>query len=129
MVMMVLLTLIVGMIAFVVRLSSYRSGEIKVKYFKLMQGQEVPAMVTKTTRSFNNMFETPVIFYTACTLYLVMNVESMVGIVLAWVFIGLRYLHATIHLTYNHILHRMLAFWAAFLCAVALWFNLVIQVS
>jgi hypothetical protein len=127
MAMMVLLTLLVGIITFITRLSSYKSGEVKGMYFKLMQGQEVPEMVTKTTRCFNNMFEIPVIFYAACTLYLVLGVESLVGIVLAWVFIALRYLHATIHLTYNHILHRMLAFWLAFFCAIALWVNLVIK--
>lgn len=126
---MVLLTLIVGAVTFVVRLSNVRSGHVGVKYFKLMQGQDVPEMVTKTTRCFNNLFELPVIFYAACTLYLSLSVNSVVGMVFAWLFVSLRYLQAYVHLTYNHLLHRMSAFWLAFFCVIALWINLVIQAA
>ena len=126
---MVLLTFIVGAVTFFVRLSSVRSGHVGVKYFKLMQGQDVPEMVTKTTRCFNNLFELPVMFYAACTLYLSLSVDSVVGMVFAWLFVGLRYLQAYVHLTYNHLLHRMSAFWLAFFCVIALWINLVIQAA
>jgi len=126
---MVLLTLIVGAVTFVVRLSNVRSGHVGVKYFKLMQGQDVPEMVTKTTRCFNNLFELPVMFYAACTLYLSLSVNSVVGMVFAWLFVSLRYLQAYVHLTYNHLLHRMSAFWLAFFCVIALWINLVIQAA
>lgn len=126
---MVLLTLIVGAVTFVVRMSNVRSGHVGVKYFKLMQGQDVPEMVTKTTRCFNNLFELPVMFYAACTLYLSLSVDSVVGMVFAWLFVGLRYLQAYVHLTYNHLLHRMSAFWLAFFCVIALWINLVIQAA
>jgi len=126
---MVLLTLIVGAAAFNVRLSSYRAGVVGVKYFKLMQGQEVPEMLTKTTRCFNNQFEVPVLFYAACTLYLSLHVDSVVGLVFAWVFVVLRYLQAYVHLTYNHLLHRMSLFWLAFFCVIVLWANLVYQAA
>ena len=128
-ILMVLLTLIVGAVTFVVRMSNVRSGHVGVKYFKLMQGQDVPEMVTKTTRCFNNLFELPVMFYAACTLYLSLSVDSVVGMVFAWLFVGLRYLQAYVHLTYNHLLHRMSAFWLAFFCVIALWINLVIQAA
>lgn len=124
---MVLLTCIVGAVTFVTRLSSVRSGVVGVKYFKLMQGQDVPEMVTKTTRCFNNLFEVPVLFYAACTLYLSLGVDSVVGLVFAWLFVVLRYVQAYIHLTYNHLLHRMSAFWLAFFSAITLWINLLFQ--
>lgn len=126
---MVLLTFIVGAVAFVVRLSSYKAGEVGIKYFKLMQGQEVPEMLTKTTRCFNNQFEVPVLFYAACTLYLSLHVDSVVGLVFAWLFVGFRYVQAYVHLTYNHLLHRMSAFWLAFFCGIALWIDLVFQTA
>lgn len=127
MALMVLLTFVVGLVAAWARFSSVRSGEVRFKYFKLMQGQEVPDRVTVTTRCFNNMFEVPVLFYVACVLYFSLGVEGLPGLVFAWLFVALRYVQAFVHLTYNHFLHRMLAFWAAFICVLLLWINLVLQ--
>lgn len=124
---MIILTFIVGLIAVKARFASVKSGAVDSKYFKLMQGNDVPEMVIKSTRSFNNMFEVPVLFYTACTLYVALGIHSTGGIILAWLFVVFRYIHAYIHLTYNHVLHRMWAFWAALICVLALWVNLVIQ--
>ena len=124
---MVLLTFLVGVVAAAARFTGVRSGEVKYKYFKLMQGQEVPARVTVTTRCFNNMFEVPVLFYVAGALYISLGVEGLPGVALAWLFVALRYVQAFIHLTYNNFFHRMLAFWTAFMCAVLLWMILVLQ--
>ncbi|WP_368389605.1 MAPEG family protein [Thalassotalea sp. 1_MG-2023] len=55
------------------------------------------------------------------------GIESNVATVFAWLFVILRIVHAFIHLTYNHIIHRMLTFWAAFICVMVLWVNLLIQ--
>ena len=64
--MMVLLTFIVGLIAMKCRIASLKSGDVSLKYFKLMEGQEVPEIITKTSRCFNNMFEVPLLFYAGC---------------------------------------------------------------
>ena len=127
MAMMVLLTFMVGVVAATTRFASVRSGDVRLRYFKLMQGQDVPERVIVTTRSFNNMFEVPVLFYVACTLHLILGVAGHSGLLLAWVFVAFRYGHAFIHLTYNGFLHRMLAFWASFVCALLLWVILVVQ--
>jgi hypothetical protein len=127
MTLMVLLTFIVGIITVKVRFSSVKKGDVGVKYYRLMEGQEVPDIITKTTRNFNNQFEIPVLFYVVCTLYLSLNIESLVAIILAWIFVALRFLHVYIHLTYNHILHRMVVFWLAFLCVLAMWGILLIH--
>ena len=93
--MMVLLTFIIGVLTVKVRFASVRNREVSPKFYKLMQGQEVPEIVTKTTRCFNNMFETPVLFYVACSLYFASDIESVVGIIFAWLFVALRYIHGT----------------------------------
>ena len=123
---MVLLTLLVGLAAGA-RFSGVRSGDIRFKYFKLMQGQEVPERVIVTTRCFNNMFEVPVLFYVAGTLSITLGAEGLPELVWAWLFVALRFVQALIHLTSNHFLHRMLAFWVSFLCILLLWVNLLLQ--
>lgn len=122
---MVVLTLVVGLITLSSRMKSVKAGDVKVRFYKLMQGQELPEYVAKTGRNFNNQFEVPVLFYAIAILHIVMQVESGLGLILAWVFVALRYVHAFIHITYNHILHRMLVFFTSFFVVVAMWVNLL----
>jgi hypothetical protein len=124
---MVLLTFIVGCIAVKVRFSSVNNGSVSIKYFKLMDGENVPEMVTKISRHFNNQFEIPTLFYVVCTLYISFGINSFIAVVVAWVFVFLRFAHSYIHLTYNHILHRILTFWAGFICVMILWIDLLAQ--
>ena len=122
-----ILTIMIGLIGIRARITSVSNGQVKARYFKLMQGQEVPEIVTKTTRCFSNMFEVPVLFYVVCTLYVVLGIESLVGLVFAWLFIIFRIVHAYIHITYNLVRHRMYAFGASVLCVLFLWVNLIVQ--
>jgi len=93
----------------------------------LMQGEDVPEMITKTTRCFNNLFEIPILFYAVSILYISFGFESIVGVVFAWLFVFLRCIHAYIYLTYNHLIHRMAAFWLSFICVMVLWVGLFIH--
>ncbi|WP_049722830.1 MAPEG family protein [Gilvimarinus polysaccharolyticus] len=120
-----ILTILVGLIAVKARIYSVKNGHIPAGYFKLMQGQDVPEIVTKTTRCFNNLFEIPVLFYIVCTLYIALGIETYVAVVVAWIFAILRCTQAYIHITYNHVKHRMLAFGASVLCVFLLWVNLI----
>ena len=123
--MMILLTFIIGLVTMKIRIENVKSGAVSTKYFKLMEGQEVTEIITKTTRCFNNMFEVPMLFYVGCLLYASLGYESAVGIFFAWVFVAMRYVQAFVHLTYNHLIHRMLSFWLAFLSVMVLWLNLL----
>lgn len=123
--MMVLLSFIVSCITVVYRFSVVKDGTLHLRYFELMQGQEVPEFFTKTTRCFSNTFEVPVIFYAGCLLYVAMGIDSAAGLFFAWFFVLMRYFQALVHLTYNRVLHRMLFFWFGLLGAMGLWLNLL----
>lgn len=123
---MVFLTFIVGFITVTARFSSVKKGDVRAKYYRLMSGQDVPEFITKTTRNFNNQFEIPTLFYVVCTLYISLGIESTFALVCAWLFVVLRFAHSYIHITYNHVLHRMLTFVAGFTCVMALWVNLLL---
>ncbi|VUD40218.1 hypothetical protein TDB9533_00001 [Thalassocella blandensis] len=124
---MVVLIYAVGIFTAYVRISSIRQKKIKARYFKLMQGDDVPEIITKTTRQFNNLFEVPVLFFVAGVLYLIMKIESTAGLGFAWAFVIARVLQAYIHLGYNNPLHRMLAFNAGNICVIALWIVVAIN--
>ncbi|MFL0800253.1 MAG: MAPEG family protein [Agarilytica sp.] len=126
---MVVLTIGIGLVAFVVRVKSVKSGEVRARAYKLMGSEEYPESVVKTTRCLNNQFEVPVLFYVGCLSYLSLDVTSISGIVFAWAFVGIRIVHATILMTYNHLLHRLLAFWFSVLMVLGLWVSLMIKVA
>lgn len=125
---MMLLTLAVGLVAFVVRVKSVKSNQTRVRDFKLMDA-DFPEMVVKSTRNFNNQFEIPTLFYVACLAYLALDIENIAALVLAWGFVLFRTLHALIHITYNHLFHRMIAFWLAVVMMLGLWFVLIFSAS
>ncbi len=124
---MVLLTLGVGCIALKSRVGSVNNKSLSIKYFQVMQGDNIPLSVMKSSRCFNNMFEIPVLFYVVGSLYISLNIDSSFAIICAWLFVIARCIQATVHLTYNNVIHRMLAFWLSTACVLALWINLLVQ--
>jgi len=124
---MVVLTVVVSFFAISSRVKSVKSGAVKIKYFQLMQSDDVPEDVIRTTRCVNNMFEVPVLFYVVCTLFISLSVQSTLAVGLAWMFVVFRCAHAFIHLKYNNVIHRMNAFWLAYICVFLLWVVLVVS--
>jgi len=97
---MVLLTFIVGLIAFFTRVKSVKSESVDPKAYKLMDADNYPEAVIKTTRNFNNQFEVPLLFYVGCLSYLVLNISSSLALGLAWFFVILRVIHSCITTIY-----------------------------
>ncbi|MFT2096990.1 MAPEG family protein [Marinomonas sp. 2405UD66-6] len=124
---MVVLTFIIACITLKARFDSVKNKTVKTKFYSLMDGQEVPDIITKTTRNFNNQFEVPVLFYVVCSLYIFWGINSYFALIVAWLFVVLRVVHSYIHLTYNHVFHRMITFWLSLLCVMTLWVNLLLQ--
>ncbi|HEY7772236.1 MAG TPA: MAPEG family protein [Marinagarivorans sp.] len=125
---MVALTTVVGILAVTSRVRGVRNKQISIKVFRTMQG-DLPDFILRTTRNYNNQFELPVLFYLVCTLYIVLQHETLAALITAWAFVASRVLHAFIHLTANNIMHRMLAFWLGVILVLGLWINLVVQYS
>lgn len=126
---MVLLTYAVGIIVLVGRVKAVRTKQISVKYFKVFKGTEVPDTIVAGTNHFSNLFETPILFYIVSLLILVFNMETSLLIGLGWAYVVARIGHAYVHMTYNHILHRMLIFWLSILIILLMWILFVIEYS
>jgi hypothetical protein len=126
--MMVFITLGILCLALAARVQSVITGQVKARSYKLMDAEVYPDNVIKTTRNFNNQFEIPVLFYIVCLLFLVLDIDSSLGLVLAWSFVFARFFHAVVHITYNKLYHRMFAFWMGNILVAALWVTLVTKV-
>jgi hypothetical protein len=54
-------------------------------------------------------------------LFYVAVIPSPSAIGLAWAYVALRVLHSAVHLTYNHVIHRLVLFAASNGMLVVLW--------
>ena len=74
--------------------------------------------------NFSNLFELPVLFYTAILLTLILMVQDSILVILAWNFVISRYLHSLIHVTYNRVIHRFYMFLLSSFFLLAYWVRL-----
>jgi hypothetical protein len=114
-------TLLVLVLIPIARVRSALRREIVVDDFKLGESPAVPAAVRIPNRNYMNLLELPMLFYVVCLVLYVTAGASTVAIALAWAFVALRIVHSVVHLTYNHVLHRLAVFTAANVVLVLLW--------
>ena len=100
------------------RLAVTRDGA-KIRQFKVRT--EEPSASVTAANNLMNQFELPVLFHVICLALFVTNGVSFVAVLLAWVFVALRYFHAYIHVTSNNLRIRSLAFAVGFIVLVLMW--------
>ena len=74
--------------------------------------------------NYSNLFESPVLFYTAILLTLMLMVQDSILVSLAWIYVASRYLHSFIHATYNRVMHRCSVFVFSSFILLAFWVRL-----
>ena len=115
----VVLVYVVYLVMFRRRVGAIRSGEARASQFRA-RGSD-PESSASSSANLMNQFELPVLFHVVClALYITVGV-SWFALVLAWLFIASRYVHAWVHLTTNRMRHRNLAFVAGAVILALLW--------
>lgn len=122
---MVILTFLVAFYMLGLRIMAVRQRKVSLGYFRLNTGaSEPPAPVLAATRHYSNLFELPLLFYITCLLAMVIGFQSALLVTCAWVFVISRVVHTVIHLSYNNVLHRLIAFLVGTACILIMWINL-----
>ncbi len=124
---MVTLTFIVLFVGLAARISAVKSGKLTPDSFRFNPTDGAPEMVVKTTRHFSNLFEMPVLFYVACIVCLGLGLASQALITLAWLYVLARAIHAVIHISYNNVTHRLIAFAASNIALIGIWGIIVMR--
>lgn len=114
-------TALVLTLAFASRFRAVSRREASVSDFLLGESSAVPAAVSLPNRNYMNLLEAPVLFYVVCLILYATATASAQAVTLAWAYVALRILHSAIHMSYNHVLHRMSAFAASNAVLIALW--------
>ena len=102
------------------RYGSVMRRETRVSDIALGQGNW-PPHITQLGNSFNNQFQLPMLFYVLVILAMVLHKADLLFVILSWVFVVLRILHAGIHTTTNNMSSRFGLYTAGALVLLAMW--------
>lgn len=121
---MLLLTSLVMLRMFILRVRAVKNKDIEIKYFKTYNEGMAPRLMLQTDRHFINLFEAPVLFYMVCAFTVITFQVDFQMLIAAWSYVFFRIIHAFIHLTTNKIRTRMLAYSFSWLALLYMGLNL-----
>ena len=121
----VVLTFVVMLVMYRKRVAEMKSKRIHPQRTKSRSMTHGVLTDSETAaNNYANLFESPVLFYTAILLTLILMVQDSILVALAWTYVGSRYLHSFIHITYNRVMHRFSVFIFSSFVLLAMWVRL-----
>lgn len=88
------------------------------------QSHELLVESAAASNNLKNLFEMPVLFYAAILLSLVLLIQDMMLVTLAWGFVILRVAHSVIQCSYNNVNHRFAVYFISCLLLLFMWIRL-----
>lgn len=125
---MVLLTTGIALWMLKLRYKAVRQQGVSLSYFRLNRGGKLPEQLMRVTQHYENLFETPILFYVAILFVLVLNVNDMVYIAFSWLFFVSRLVHAYVHTIHNNVLTRKNVFIVSSMFLLLIWLKLMFDV-
>ena len=101
--------------------------ETKIKDIVLWQSNW-PVRATQIGNCFKNQFEIPVLFYVLIALALPLRGADLVIVILSWVFVVTRFVHAGVFVTSNDLNRRSLAWFAGVLVLFVMWVYFALKI-
>jgi len=102
-------------------------GETKIRDIALGQ-PNWPDRATQIGNCFANQFEIPVLFYVLIAIALPLRRTDLVIVLLSWLFVVTRFVHAGIFVTSNDLSRRSLAWFAGVLVVFAMWVYFALKI-
>jgi hypothetical protein len=99
--------------------------KVTAEDFRFGESASVPGEVTIANRAWMNLLEAPLLFYIACLIWFLIGRVDNGVIMLAWSYVGLRIIHTLVHVTYNRVFHRLIAFALSSVVLITLWIRLL----
>ncbi len=122
------LTFVVGFVMLGARIHAVATGRVSERYFLLVKG-DAPEHLLRLSNNLNNLLALPMLFYVMCLVAFVTGHADERFLTLAWLFFASRVLHSVIHITYNHLLQRMVAFLVGLVLLIIMLVSLYLSFS
>ena len=103
------------------------SRETRIKDIALGQ-PNWPVRATQIGNCFKNQFELPVLFYILIALALPLRHADYLIVVLSWVFVVTRLVHAGVFVTSNDLNRRSLAWFAGVVVLLVMWIYFALKI-
>ena len=102
-------------------------GETKIRDLALGQ-PNWPTRATQVGNCFANQFELPLLFYILIALALPLRHADLFIVLMSWVFVVTRFVHAGIFVTSNDLGRRSMAWLAGVLVLFAMWIYFALRI-
>lgn len=93
------------------RFISARSGKVDMR--DVARSGKWPGKLGVLNDSYNNQFQMPQIFYAVCVILTMLGAVTQSNVIIAWIFVALRFMHMIWHNTKNVIIVRFFLFVAS----------------
>lgn len=124
---LVLLSFILMFRMFSVRTGALKSREVRMS--DVAVGQKAwPTKAAQVSNAYSNQFELPVLFFALIALALPLRQADFITVVLSWIFVVTRYVHAGIYATSNNLKLRFSAFAAGALVLLIMWVYFALKI-
>ena len=102
------------------RLRTLSAGKTKVRDIALGESNW-PADVTQVGNCFNNQFQLPMLFYVLVVLALFLHKADLLFVIMSWIFVISRVVHAGVHITSNNVNQRFAAYTVGMVVLLLMW--------
>jgi hypothetical protein len=109
------------------RFAAVRRGGVRVGDIALGQSNW-PPRVQQISNCYHNQLQLPLLFYVLTVLALLLHKADLLFVVMAWIFVALRIVHAAIHVTSNRVFRRFQAFAAGAIVLLLMWIIFALRV-
>ena len=109
------------------RIGAVRRREVRMGDVALRQ-PAWPQRTTQIANAYHNQLELPVLFYVVVILAMFTRKADMLFVVLAWMFVVSRMVHAAIHVTENDMRNRLLAFAVGAVVLLIMWILFAVKI-
>src|ERR1700761_2123702 len=123
----VLLTFVLLFWAAYLRVGNINSGAVQREDIALRE-PNWPKSTLQVCYAFANQFELPMLFYVLTILALVTKLADLIFVVLAWLFVLVRCVHAFVHVTSNNIRIRGPVFGVSALILFIMWVIYIFEI-
>lgn len=102
------------------RIAALRERKVKISDIALGQ-RNWPADVTQFSNAFDNQFQLPMLYYALTAFTMITNKGDLTFVILAWLFVATRLVHAFIYVTSNNITRRFKSYLAGMGVLAVMW--------
>jgi len=111
----------------VLRRRALSSGAVQPSDIALRE-PKWPTRALQVANNFHNQLELPMLFYVLVAFILITSTNSLIFVILAWIFVLARLVHAYIHTGSNDVQARSIAISVSAIALVAMWVIFAIRI-